>query len=204
MNEQVKSITSWLGTGSIDLFGCPFSGKDTQGRILADLFDGVLIAGGDILRTHHDPEKIKQILASGGIVPSDFYENLILPYLSRPEYGRKPLILSAVGRAHGEESIVMKAADDSGHPLQAVILLDLPEAEVWRRFETAQAQHDRGQRADDRQSVLNTRLQKFQVKTQPVIEFYRDKGLLITIDGALSRDTVTSEILKGLLSYSSR
>jgi adenylate kinase len=204
MNDQVKAITNWLGTGSIDLFGCPFSGKDTQGRILADLFDGVLIAGGDILRTHHDPEKIKQILASGGIVPSDFYENLILPYLSRPEYGRKPLILSAVGRAHGEESIVMKAAADSGHPLKAAILLDLSEAEIWRRFEAAQAQHDRGQRADDRRSVLNTRLQKFQARTQPVIEFYRGKDLLITIDGALSRSAVTSEILKGLLSYSSR
>jgi adenylate kinase len=202
MNEQVKAITNWLGTGSIDLFGCPFSGKDTQGRILADLFDGVLIAGGDILRTHHDPEKIKQILASGGIVPSDFYENLVLPYLSRPEYSRKPLILSAVGRAHGEEPIVMKAAASSGHPLQAVIMLDLPETEVWHRFETAQAQHDRGQRSDDRQSVLDTRLQKFNTKTQPVIEFYRDKGLLITVDGALSRDAVTSEILNSLLKLS--
>jgi adenylate kinase len=206
MNDEIKIIANWLGAGSINIFGCPFSGKDTQGRILADLFGGVLIAGGDILRSHHDPEKIKQVLANGGIVPSDFYLGMVLPYLSQPELTGKPLILSAVGRSHGEEPAIMKATTDSGHPLKAVILLNLSEEEVWRRFEaeTAEAQHDRGKRSDDHRTVLKTRLKKFQTNTIPVIEFYRGKGLLIEVDGVLSRGKVTNEILKGLLGYISK
>jgi len=51
MNDEIKKIASWLGHGSINVIGCPFSGKDTQGEILVKLFNGVLIGGGDILRS---------------------------------------------------------------------------------------------------------------------------------------------------------
>jgi adenylate kinase len=200
MTDQIKVILRWLGSGSVNLFGCPFSGKDTQGRIIADIFNGVLIAGGDILRSHRDPKEIEQILARGGIIPSKFYLNLLLPYLSRPEFEGRPLILSAVGRSHGEEPTIMEAANSSGHPIKAVVLLHLSEEEVWRRFEKAVSQRDRGNRTDDRREILKTRLKKYQEKTLPVIEFYRDKGLLIEVDGAPSRKEVTSEILQSLAS----
>lgn len=199
LSDQIKTISNWLGTGSIDIFGCPFSGKDTQAHNLANLFNGVVIGGGEILRSHHDPKKIEQVLDSGGIVPSDFYLNLVLPYLSQPKFKEKPLILSTVGRSHGEEPIIMKAAADSGHPIKAAIVLQLPEDEVWRRFEEAKTSKDRGNRDDDRREVLKTRLKKFKDKTMPVIEFYRDKGLLIEIDGMPSRQEITNNILKSLL-----
>jgi len=204
MTNQIKMIAKWLGTGSIDIFGCPFSGKDTQGQILADLFNGALIAGGDILRSHKDPAKIEHILDSGGIVPSDFYIDLVLPYLAQSKYNRKPLFLSAVGRAHGEEPIVMKTASDAGHPIKAVVSLSLTEAEVWRRFDNDKGKDDRGNRADDRHEVLKNRLKKFKDRTLPVIDYYRTKGLLIEVDGALSREAVTEEILKELAKRSSK
>ena len=200
MNDQIKIISNWLGTGSIYIFGCPFSGKDTQGRILAGLFNGVLVAGGDILRSQKDPENIEQIMASCGIIPSDFYLELVLPYLSRPEYKDKPLMLSAVGRSHGEEPIIIKATADSGHPIKAVIFLNLSEDVVWQRFEKDMHQDDRGNRADDSRESLTTRLKKYQDKTIPVIEFYRDNHLLIEVDGGLARDNVTNEIIKKLAS----
>lgn len=198
MDGKVKTVAGWLGTGSIDIFGRPFSGKDTQGRVLAGLFGGELIGGGDILRSHHDPDKIKQIMASGGIIPSDFYLQMITPYLSRPQFHDKPLILSAVGRSHGEEPTIMEAANTSGHPMKAVIFLQLTEAEAWVRFAAAGAKHDRGQRTDDSRQVLTTRLRKFEDKTMPVIDFYRENGLLIEVDGTLSPDEVTREIISSL------
>jgi adenylate kinase len=204
MDNQTTKIANWLGTGSIDVFGRPFSGKDTQGRILADLFNGELIAGGDIIRSHHDPAKIEQVLNSGGIIPSDFYLELLLPFLSKVEYKAKPLILSAVGRSHGEEPVIIKAAADSNHPLKAVILLEISEAEVWKRFTAAPAMHDRGDRADDDQAALNTRLKKYQDRTEPVIQFYRDQGMLIKVDGTLSRNEVTNQILMNLARYISK
>jgi adenylate kinase len=198
MDTQTQTIADWLGAGSINLFGRPFAGKDTQGKKLADLFGGVLIGGGDILRSHHDSDEIEKIMATGGIIPSDVYESIIIPYFAKPEFAGKPLILSAVGRSHGEEPIIMKAAEASGHNMKAVIYMHLSEEEVWRRFETALQEQDRGHRADDHRSVLKTRLNKFQDKTVPVIDFYREKGLLIEIDGTLSRDDVMTEILSGL------
>jgi adenylate kinase len=202
MNTEIKTITSWLGAGSLDIFGCPFSGKDTQGKILAELFGGKLIGGGEILRSHKDPQKINRILASGGIIPSDFYLDLMVPYLSRSNLRDMPLILSAVGRSHGEEPIIMKAAADSGHPIKAVIFLNLSEAEVWARFQDAKIINDRGERADDSSEALKTRLIKFRDKTIPVIEFYRDKGLLLEVNGKLSVQEVTDGILQGLLKRS--
>lgn len=201
---EKTNILNWLGSGSINIFGRPFSGKDTQGRELAELFDGELIGGGDILRSHDDPAKIEQVMAAGGIVPSDFYLNMVLPYLSRPELRDKPLILSAVGRSHGEEPDTMKAAAESGHPIQAVIMLQLSEEEVWRRFEAAKVIQDREARADDKREVLANRLKKFQERTLPVIEFYRDKGLLIEVDGTRSREEVTTEILQRLAERATR
>jgi len=204
MDAKIKTIAAWLDTGSINIFGRPFSGKDTQGRILAGMFGGVLIGGGDILRNHHDPAHIEKIMASGGIIPSAFYESIVLPYLSRPEFKTKPLILSAVGRASGEEPVVMKAAGNSGHPLKAVLLLQLSEEDVWRRCELLQIRHDRGNRADDQRDVLKTRLQKFRDKTMPVIQFYQQRGLLLEIDAARLEQEVTGEIIKALAGRASR
>lgn len=198
MEEKTTDVKQWLKTGSINIFGAPFAGKDTQGNILAKLFNGVLIGGGDILRSHHDPARIEKILASGGIIPTDFYMSMILPYLSQPRFAKKPLILSAVGRSHGEEPIILQATADAHHPIKAVIYLHLTDEDVWARFDKSQQLHDRGDRSDDSRDVLKTRLQKFRQKTMPVINHYRHKGLLIEVDGTLPTEQVTEKILQGL------
>ncbi len=199
MSDKIGTISAWLGAGSIDIFGSPFSGKDTQAHKLAELFGGEVVAGGDIVRSHDDPEKIEDVMAEGGIIPSDFYLNLVLPYLSGGQFNNKPLILSAVGRSSGEEPSVIKAANDSGHPLMAVINLKLTEDEIWRRFKASQASHDRGNRSDDQTDAIKTRIKKFKERTIPVIDFYRNSKLLIEVDGSLERDEVTNEIIEGLL-----
>lgn len=198
MYPRIKTISQWLGTGSINLFGRPFAGKDTQGRMLATQLGGALIGGGDILRSHKDPKEIEQILAAGGLIPHDYYLHMVLPYLSRPEFNGKPLVLDAVGRAKGEEQAVLKAAEQSGHPLKAVIVLQLPEQEVWNRFDAAAAVGDRGSRADDSREVLKNRLKKYEDNTVPVLEYYKSAGLLIEVDGIGTRDEVAEAILDAL------
>ncbi|HEU4914275.1 MAG TPA: nucleoside monophosphate kinase [Candidatus Saccharimonadales bacterium] len=201
MNEQAQKIVNWLGTGSINLFGKPFSGKDTQGEILAEALGAPLIGGGDILRSHHDPAQIEKIMASGGLIPSDYFFDMVLPYLSRPEFRGKPLVLDALGRSAGEEETILRAAEHSGHPLRAVIVLNVSDEEVWRRYEAAKKLHDRDGRDDDQAETLRTRLKKFQDKTVPVIEAYRQKGLLVEVNGAQSRDAVEQEILAALIRF---
>lgn len=198
MEDKINTIKTWLENGSINIFGMPFSGKDTQGAILAEDFNGVMISSGDILRHDHGNKQVQEIMAEGGIIPSELFEQIVLPFLSRPELNGKPLVLSSVGRSEGEEPIIMEATENSGHPTKAVIILNLSEEDVWKRFEESKIENDRGDRSDDKKEALTHRLQEFQNKTMPVIRYYRQQRLLIEVDGILSKDKVTESIIDKL------
>lgn len=197
MDNQISVIKQWLGSGSINLFGRPFAGKDTQGNFLADKFGGVMLSGGDILRRTTD-QQVQQIMAAGGIIPSEAWERIVPPFFADPKLSGQPLILSEVGRLKGEEQIIMRVCEASGHPQKAVIVLTLSEEEVWRRFEQSQVDKDRGERADDNRAVLQTRLEKYRDMVQPVIDYYASIGLLIEVDGTLTREQVTAAIMTAL------
>lgn len=200
MDEKIQTIQKWLGTGSINIFGRPFAGKDTQGEKLAEYFGGELMAGGDMLRSFPDQERIKELMSTGDLFPTDFYLSVVLPYLSKDEIKDKPIILSSIGRMKGEESTIIQATDESGHPMKAVVVLVLSEEEVMSRFEATRNLGDRGIREDDNHDALENRLVKYREQTMPVIEVYREKGLLIEVDGTLPRDQVTNEIIDALYS----
>ena len=198
MANKENIIADWLGSGSLNIFGRPFAGKDTQGEKLAEMFDGHLIAGGDILRHYQDQSKIKEMMSHGELIPTDFYLEIVLPFLSQDKFEGQPLILSSVGRMKGEEKVILDATFRSGHPTKAAILLELSENDVWQRYDQSKSLNDRGDRSDDNRQVLKTRLEEFEEKTQPVIDFYEKEGLLLVIDGRLPRDDVTEQILKSL------
>ena len=204
MDERADAIAKWLGTGSINVFGVPFAGKDTQCTVLAKLLGAVVISSGDILRHDHGNAEIQRIMAEGGIIPSDLFATVMTPYLARDEFDGKPLILSEVGRVEGEQYVVMKAAAESGHAVKAVILLRLSNEEAFRRFDAAQTSHDRGARADDRREVLQTRLNAYEAMVTPVIEYYREHRLLVEVDGSLSRERVTEEIINAVTAFASK
>lgn len=200
MEQNIQTIKTWLGSGSLNIFGRPFAGKDTQGRLLADYFGGVMLSGGDILRHSMDNPRVQEIMASGAIIPSDLFEEIVVPFFSHQDLVGKPLILSEVGRVTGEDDVIMKVAEQTAHPEKAVIYLDLAEDDVWQRFEQSQASHDRGDRADDNKAVLQNRLNQYRDKVLPVIDFYRQKGLLIEVSGTLAREEVTAAIIEALAS----
>lgn len=200
MNKEstISTIREWLGHGSINVFGLPFSGKDTQAKKLGELFNAPTISGGRILREQQHNPKLQQILATGDLVPSELFEEIVISHLSSVEFANRPLMLSSVGRWFGEEHVIMRATETAGHPLRAVVLLEMPESAVWERFDASQALDDRGNRSDDHREILQNRIDEFNEKTRPVIDFYRDNNLLITVDGTKSRDDVASDILTEL------
>lgn len=199
MNNQIELIKNWLGSGSINLFGYPFAGKDTQGIKLAELLNGTVISSGDLLRKSKDNPKLQAALASGVNVPSELFFEIVLPYLKSDELTNRPLILSEMGRKNISEAIgTMKVTKESGHPQKVVVLLTLTEDEVWRRFNQSKIDGDRGQRTDDSDEILVNRLDKFKKEVLPVIEMYRQNNSLVEVDGSLSREEVTNEILSEL------
>lgn len=196
--EQKTKLQNWLGSGSVNLFGRPFAGKDTQGVVLAEFFGATMISSGDVLRKAKDNVRLQEILASGDIIPSDLFMDIVLPYLRQDELAGRPLVLSEVGRLLDEAKAVIEASEQSGHPLRAVVALELSEQEVWNRFIASQIAGDRGSRADDRKEVLQTRLDRYRERVLPVLEFYRGMGMLIEVDGTLSKEQVTEEIFAQL------
>lgn len=196
METELEKIKTWLGSGSINLFGRPFAGKDTQGRKLAELFGAPLLGGGDILRGSTIPAHVKKAMHNGELIPTKDYLEIVLPYLSQEKFAGRPLILSSVGRWHGEEAGVLEATAAANHPLRAVILLEASDDVIKQHHKTAETIGDRGHRPDH--DKLETRLAEFRDKTLPVVDFYRDEGILIEVDAGQSLEAVTSEILAKL------
>lgn len=201
MEEQIEYIKSWLGTGSINIFGLPMSGKDTVSVNLAKALGGRSLSSGDIVR-EMEKNTGQALTHEGKLIPSNIFYSWILPYFERPELKNIPLVLSSIGRWSGEEDEVMSVARTSGHPIKAVIELQLSERDVMERWEAAKILGDRGMRADDVDpEVFKTRLVEYREKTIPVIEHYRDLGLLIPVTATLSREQVLNQVISSLADF---
>lgn len=200
LERKIEQICKWLGTGSINIFGLPFAGKDTHGNELSRFFDAPLIGGGDIIRSSEGNQDVKDTIAAGFLAPTEAYLALVLPYLSQEMFTGHPLILSSVGRWHGEEEAIEKGAADSGHPIKAVLFLNVSLDEAHRRWQLA----ERGREDDADREILETRFSEFQAKTTPVIDYWRAKGLLLEVSSMQPELQVTREIIHKLHDFSKR
>ena len=201
MEEKIAIIKQWLENGSINVFGLPYSGKDTVGVRLAELLGAKFLSSGLILRA---AEKEDSVLAgeisNGNLASTQTFRNIILPYFGREELSGAPIILSSVGRWAGEEYPVMEAAKNGGHEIKAVILLNISEDEASKRWDAAKALGDRGDRSDDREkNVLDTCFKDFRVLTMTVIESYLNMGILLPVQAIGSREEVFANVIDSLV-----
>ena len=197
--DKLAKIKAWLGTGSLNVFGLPMSGKDTVGERLAKDLDAKFLSSGIIIRAF-EAEQNQNMTGSGQLIPTNTFYDIILPYFSREEMKNDSLILSSVGRLAGEEDKIMEAATNGGHEIKAVILLDLTEADVKNRFEAAKELNDRGERADDANlEIFETRIREFNEKTVPVLNHYDELKLLIRVPADGSRDEVYLSVIDKLV-----
>ncbi len=201
MEQNIEIIKEWLGTGSINIFGMPFSGKDTIGARLAETFGGKLLSSGSILRDAQErDEKLREEMNSGALASTDKFRTIVLPYFANEDLKEFPLILSSVGRWEGEERPVMEAAANAGHPIKAAILLNISREEMEKRRKLALESLDRGTRGDDlNEEALELRIKEFNEKTLPVLEVYKNEGLLVEVDAKESRDEVFQNTIEALL-----
>ena len=201
MDEKISFLKTWLGTGSINIFGLPMSGKDTQGVKLAETLGGKFLSSGIIIRAMEKETK-QSLTKNGNLIPTNLFYEWVLPYFERRSLFQYPLVLSSIGRWSGEENQVMSVASGSGHPIKAVVILDISEADVETRFNAAKKLNDRGDRLDDKDlEVFKTRLKEFREKTMPVIEHYNNLGLLIRVVGDKTREEVFEDMINKLYSF---
>lgn len=198
MEDKLSTIKSWLGTGSINIFGLPMSGKDTQGVRLAETLGAKFLSSGLIIRAMEEEHR-KSYSKTGELIPTDVFYEWVLPYFSREDLAEYPLVLSSIGRWSGEEVKVIETAVQSGHEIKAAVLLNISEADVENRFNAAKILNDRGDRQDDKDlEIFKTRVKEFREKTLPVVKHYKDLNLLIEINGDQLREAVFNELVEKL------
>ena len=204
--EKLAAIKDWLGTGSINIFGLPMSGKDTVGVRLAEELGAKFLSSGLIIRAMEKANR-EHITDRGELAPTDLFFDLVLPYFDREELRESALVLSSIGRWKGEEDRVMKAAENSGHEIKAAVVLNVSEADVEERWKTVQsseeASRERGFRSDDHQKeVFQKRISEFREKTMPVVLKYKQLGLLVEVRADADRNTVYTSLVDALYNFS--
>lgn len=198
MEEKIAKIKAWLGTGSINIFGLPMSGKDTQGVKLAEVLGAKFLSSGMIIREMESTTQ-QAYSSNGDLIPTDVFYDWVLPYFERTDLTDYPLILSSIGRWFGEEDRVIFTTSRTNHDIKAVVLLNISEDDVRERYSVSKVLNDRGERPDDKdEATFEKRLEEFRTKTMPVLGHYQELGLLIDVNGDQSREAVFEEMINKL------
>jgi adenylate kinase len=190
----------WRGcTVKVLLIGPPGSGKGTQGERLAARLGVDHIAAGDLLRAEVAAStplgvQVRQFLDRGDLVPDVVILSLLIPKVLAAAAGGG-YILDGFPRSVEQAVEARKLADQANAGPEAVVYLDVPREELMRRI-LARAKVEG--RADDNEETVENRLRVFDDATHPLVDYYRERGLLHVIEAAQDEDSVTAAILDSL------
>lgn len=173
------------------LLAPPGAGKGTQGERLA-AWSGVRhIAAGDLLRAEAQTEgwlgrEIAAYQARGDLVPDQIVLDVLTPVVVEAA-ARGGYILDGFPRTVPQALEAADVARRLDLTLDAAVYLNVPEPVLMERL-VARA------RADDTAEVITHRLQVFAESSGPLIDYYRDRGILVEVDGDQPPDSITADI----------
>jgi adenylate kinase len=205
------------------LLGPPGSGKGTQGERLQEDFRLPYYATGDILRAAVKEgtevgQQAKEYMDRGDLVPDEVIIGVIAERLQREE-ASDGFILDGFPRTVPQAEALDSRMKELRREITGAILIDLPEDEVLRRlggrrtceknpshiyhveFDPPEKEGvcdiDGGRlvvRDDDEPEVIKNRLAQYREKTEPLIDYYEDRGILNHVDGQRSPEEVEERI----------
>jgi adenylate kinase len=204
------------------LLGPPGAGKGTQGRRLEEDFGLAYIATGDMLReaVREGTElglKAKQYMNNGDFVPDDLICAMTIERLQQPD-AERGFVLDGFPRTQPQAEALDRELERLGRSLTAALLIDVSDEDVKRRLSGRRVcvknQHNYHvefnppkydnrcdldgsrliQRDDDKPEVVEHRLEQYHEKTEPLIGYYEEQGILRRIDGSRSADQVRDQI----------
>ncbi len=172
--------------------GPPGAGKGTQAVRIAQKYSVPHISTGDILR---DAVKegtelgklAKSYMDKGELVPDSVIIGIIKERLSEEDVKSKGFILDGFPRTIAQAKALDELLSELNMPLDAVIFLNVEDEEIVNRLLS------RG-RADDTEEVIRNRIKVYRQQTEPLIDYYREKGLLKEVNGVGDIDEITKKI----------
>ena len=211
-----------MGELNLILLGPPGAGKGTQAERLVDDFDLPYYATGDILRAAVRDEtelgrEAKAYMDRGELVPDELISRVVVERLDSPE-AEDGFLLDGFPRTVTQAEVLEDALDRRARSLTATLLIKAPDEEVIRRLSgrriCVKNQHvyhvefdppkndgvcDQDgsrliQRDDDKPETLQKRLAVYHRQTEPLIEWYEERGLLRHFDGTRTPDEVHGHI----------
>lgn len=198
--------------------GC---GKGTQAKMLAKDFDLVHISVGDIFRwqvQNHTKlgARVKRIVAAGHLVPDEMVNEVVVERLDAHDWNYG-FILDGFPRNANQAMFFLERYD-----VDAVLLIEVPDAIVLERIMSRRLCSGCGldynlifhrpavadvcdvckgrlvARADDNPEAVRGRLLDYREKTQPIIDLFRQKELVVEVDGTRAADAIQSELRQRL------
>ncbi len=208
------------------LLGAPGAGKGTQAKYIAEYYSIPHISTGDLFRGHLKEgtrlgERAQAFMSEGKLVPDDITEAMVNDRLGLPDAG-PGFVLDGFPRNINQGKALDAMLRARGRLLDEVIHINVPhdalvERLVGRRIcpECGATYHIRFdppqvagicnvcgkelvQRSDDRPETVGTRLSVYNEETAPLIAFYRDREILLEIDGTQSVEKVSQAIIQQL------
>ncbi|HEY0643051.1 MAG TPA: adenylate kinase, partial [Nocardioides sp.] len=173
--------------------------KGTQARFVADHFGVPAISTGDIFRANVSQGtplgvEAKRYMDAGEYVP-DEVTNLLVRNRIDEDDAAPGFLLDGYPRTLAQVEELDGMIEFTGHRLDAVVVLTVDSEELVQRL-LQRAVTDG--RADDTEDVIRRRQEVYLEQTEPLIEVYRERGLLVEVDGMGEVDEVTTRIFAAL------
>lgn len=180
---------------NIALFGPPGAGKGTQSKLLIEKYNLAYISTGDILRNeiaHDTPlgREAKSVIEKGGLVSDDIIVRIIETNIKKNS-DVNGFLFDGFPRTTVQAYILEGLLSKMNSSLSCMISLEVPKNLLRERM--LQRAKD-SNRSDDTEAVIEKRLQEYEDKTIPVIDFYKDKGVYYPIDGVQQIEDVHDAI----------
>jgi adenylate kinase len=183
------------------LLGPPGAGKGTQAQVLVEAYGIPQLSTGDILRSAiaaRTPMGLaaKEVMDRGDLVSDDIVNGIVSERLDAEDC-RAGFILDGFPRTIAQAEALDQMLAEKGMTLDAVVQMTAdPDVLVDRIVN--RARESGVARGDDNEEVLRKRLDVYRELTEPLVEYYKEKGLVRTVDGMQPVEEVTASIRRAV------
>ena len=181
------------------IMGPPGAGKGTQAAVVAEHYKIPAISTGDIFRANVAKgtplgTQAKRYMDAGEYVPDTVTNQMVRVRIAEPD-AEAGFLLDGYPRTIAQVAELDDMIEATGHRLDAVVVLTVDvEAVVGRLLRRAVIEA----RADDTEEVIRRRQEVYSEQTAPLIDLYRQRGLLVEVDGMGEVDEVSARLFEAL------
>ncbi len=206
----------------IIMLGAPGAGKGTQAKMIAEKYQIPHVSTGDIFRANIKNgaelgREAKKYMDQGALVPDELTVKILLDRVAQPDC-KNGYVLDGFPRTIPQAEVLDRALSELGDAVDYAVNVDVPDENIVRRMSGRRACLSCGAtyhvehippkqegvcdvcgqplvlRDDDKPETVKNRLRVYHEQTQPLIDFYSEKGILRTVDGTVDMKDVFAAI----------